>query len=541
MKKLIPFLVFSISLALPHPCVVAGNQKIGHHPQKSQIVSMRHHGDKLMMPGEVLSQKFNDSIYTYFWIPASSSWYLDEKEFRTKLASGELGQRLYSTLDTITHQWINNEKDIFQYFGSSSDVQTYSEEFWDPVSSNWIVEYYNHYSAPGQEDEYYSKMWNPLLGKFYDGSHELFQYDAAGNDTAETDQVWDSTSNNWVNAYKYTSVYSLNQKLQDLTLRWDSYLPGWVNKLKTEYIYDGSNFLVGMYNSYWDGVNWAQIERMLFTNNATGQPLEELDEYMNGSEWDTSGRTQYTYSASGQLIDKLLQGYYAGTHQWINNLDYSYSFFANGIRHTKLWEQWNPSDNSWIDFSYALYDTTGYSLESYYKYIDFLSYKIVGGHRYLDNYDIYSRFIQETGQVWDTVSGNWINVEQYTDTYEDNVTYVYIQELGTVWDGSNWVNNYEDIFYWSYPSGTGDLKYKSNVCFYENPMHQGNPIDCPSLDPAGNYRFELFDMNGRKVSESRITGNTPFFIDRSVCAGNYLLRISGNGKTVYSGKVIIED
>ena len=131
------------------------------------------------------------------------------------------------------------------------------------------------------------------------------------------------------------------------------------------------------------------------------------------------------------------------------------------------------------------------------------------------------------------------DVEKVQDTYEDPLNSYYIEELGTMWDGTNWNNEYKDVFFWSYPSGIENIKHQDRLCFYENPMEQGKPITCPFLDPSKTYQFDLFTMKGEKVYNEPVYSGMPFEINRPLSAGNYVLRISENGKTVYRDKVVV--
>jgi len=508
--------------------------RTNHHVERT------HHAEYSGLK-EALSEKFNDSIYTYLWKTSTSDWLLFEKEYRTKSPEGFVGQRLYLKLDTLSSQWVNDEKDILEYFGTSGDEQMVNYKTWDPVGSAWLDVYYVHNYTPGKSDEFYEKYWNAATRKFYYGYHVQNQYDVSGKDTVEIDQSWDTTTNNWVNSTKYSHTWLWQSLAYDLNMTWDTASMSWVNYTRTDYTYDGNNFLVQSLGFSWNGSNWIQNTRSSYTNNAAGLPLESILEYYNGSSWDTNSRSQFTYTADGLLLNQLNQGYNTGTHQWINSNEYVNTYFANGMYQTKASSKWNTIDNVWLTFSYNLYDSLGNGLENFYKNYNYSTFQFTSGVHYINLYDEHQRFLEETMQKLDTASGGWIDYERIIDSYEDDVSNVYVQELGTIWTGSDWVNEYKDVFYWSYPNGTGNLTNCSVRCFYENPIPRGAAIDCPFLEPDKTYRFELFSMEGKKVYETPVSGSASLIINRPVAAGNYFLRISENGRTVYRDKVVIVD
>jgi len=59
---------------------------------------------------------------------------------------------------------------------------------------------------------------------------------------------------------------------------WDTATSTWGNYQKTEFTYDAGNFLTES-NLYLWYLTWNLNGRSLYTNNAAGLPVEQLDEY----------------------------------------------------------------------------------------------------------------------------------------------------------------------------------------------------------------------------------------------------------------------
>jgi hypothetical protein len=320
---------------------------------------------------------------------------------------------------------------------------------------------------------------------------------------------------------------------------WDTATSTWGNYQKTEFTYDAGNFLTES-NLYLWYLTWNLNGRSLYTNNAAGLPVEQLDEYWNGSFWDTTSMIQCTYDATGtKLMTRLERNYNMTTHTWTNSRNLIQTYFLDDVMNTTLSQMWNTISSEWMNWSHHEYDAFGNSIDQYYISINPSTFEINYGSRYLDTYDVNNRFLMDIYQRWNTAANTWDDVEKVQDTYEDPLNSYYIEELGTMWDGTNWNNEYKDVFFWSYPSGIENIKHQDRLCFYENPMEQGKPITCPFLDPSKTYQFDLFTMKGEKVYNEPVYSGMPFEINRPLSAGNYVLRISENGKTVYRDKVVV--
>jgi hypothetical protein len=429
-------------------------------------------------------------------------------------------------------------RDDMQYFGSTGDLKMESYQQWDSVTSTWIQYYYEHFSAPGQEDESFEKYWNPVTRKYDYGYRYTFQYDLSGNQTENLYQEMDTATSLWVNYSKDSSRYGSSGIIEDILIYWDTATSSWDNYQKTEYTYDASDFLTETRWYSWY-LAWNLSGRSVYTNNGAGKPTGRLDESWNGASWDTTFMIQYTYDAGDtNILTMLERSYNTGTHTWTNRSNFINTYFPNGTVNTTLSQIWNTISNEWMSWGHHEYDAFGNSIDQYYLSINPTTFEINYGSRYLDTYDVNNRFLMDIYQRWNTVANTWDDVERIQDTYEDPVNSYYIEELGTMWDGTNWINEYKDVFFWSYPSGIENHQNQNRLCFYENPMEQGKPVNCPSLDPSKIYQFDLFSMKGEKIYSEPVAGGT-FVINCRLSSGNYLLRISENGKTVYRDKLIV--
>jgi acetyl esterase/lipase len=91
----------------------------------------------------------------------------------------------------------------------------------------------------------------------------------------------------------------------------------------------------------------------------------------------------------------------------------------------------------------------------------------------------------------------------------------------------------------SSPSAVAEIRDDNNLMVFPNPVTAGN-FEVSLLNIEGNPVFELFDVNGRKISEQKIlTANTN--IKCGLAAGMYFYRVSNNTNgTLANGKLIVQ-
>jgi hypothetical protein len=323
-------------------------------------------------------------------------------------------------------------------------------------------------------------------------------------------------------------------------MNWDTVVADWTENLKLEYIYDANNMLVETQQYWWYSGMWNSGPRSVYTNNSHGLPLVRIDENFNGSSWDTSYRVEFTYDASDTNISTTLeQSYDKINHLWLNRYMETTTYFSTGGISSYTAQLWNSVSNSWMTWRYFEYDNSGNTLDTYYFSIDQVTFAIAYGTRFIDTYDANGRIVQDIRKMWDAGSNGWVDYSKDVQTYEDPVNNYYVEEISTLWDGVNWVNDTKYLYYWSDPSGIDNRKEGARLCFYQNPMEQGQPVSCPFLDPAKTYQFDLISMKGEKVYNETLNGGCSFVINRTLSPGNYILRISANGKLVYRDKVVV--
>ena len=490
---------------------------------------------------EGLSEKWDDSIYTYYWKTNIEGWWLGTKEYLTPSPYNFVGTELFRNLDTVTQRWSNTWNNTYQYFGSTSDVQEATYKLWDPVNNTWIQYSYDHYYLPNKADAYFYKTWDPIKRKFTYGYNDTCQYNSNGNPVDERGQYLDTVSSLFVNTYRFTFSYNNASKLlEQISMGWDTTTSAWAANSKKDIIYDSVNMLIETQQYYWYQTSWLEAYRSFYTNNTAGFPIHRIDLAFNGLKWDTSGMATYTYNPSDTLlVNQLEWSYDSVTKTWTNKSNLTNTYFSSGKMKTSLGQIWNPVTSQWMNSQYNEYDSLGNSTDYYYINIDFSTFQTYSGFRVTNVYDDKNRFIQTTKQNLNTSTGDWDNVSKCVTSYESSESSNPILNFYSKWNGTSWVNDYEDVFYWSYPSGFANLKSKERPCFYENPLQEGTLINCPFLDPSKSYQFELFSLGSGIVLSLPINHGDTFMINRSLSTGSYILLISENGKPVYRDKVVV--
>ena len=75
-------------------------------------------------------------------------------------------------------------------------------------------------------------------------------------------------------------------------------------------------------------------------------------------------------------------------------------------------------------------------------------------------------------------------------------------------------------------------------CKYPNPFIQGNEINCV-LENGKDYELSIFDIQGRIIYYTSMSGNTSLNFNQQLPNGLYILTIQDERNIVYRDKLII--
>jgi hypothetical protein len=490
-----------------------------------------------MSPGALLL----DSVYGYNW--ASNNWSLNTKNYLLKNGSGKTTQSLFKKYNTGTGLFLDFARFLYSYSGTASVPTTITDQFW--YSGNWNTYQYAHYQTKDIPDTTYYKSWDNQHQKFTSGFKNTYQYNDSLLPLENITLDWDTTALDWLNTTKKTYSYTAAMKpLDQILLSWQNSTATWKNFYKYSEGYDLNGLLVNHYEYEWNdtAANWINTFRISYFNNQASQPylvVEELwDSYL--LKWDSLVQTSYIYNQFNWLMTVHTQIYQQDLGKWVESYLTYFTYFPSGDQRSMTGNVWDTSHLTWATDAYQEMDSITRKLaESYNLILDPLTFLTLGGTRNLYTYQSTGDTLSHVSQEWNGSGNDWANKTQVVYTYESHNLLSEVLNQGWTSSSSSWVNTKKSDYFYSEFIGIDEHPAKEKPCFYANPLVAGKLINCPFLDPSRVYKFDLFSMKGENVYSETVNSGTSFVINRSLSAGNYILRISENGKTVYRDKIVV--
>ncbi len=220
----------------------------------------------------------------------------------------------------IMNQWVNSEKETFQY-DSFGNMISYTSEYWLAVS--WVYK-----------------------------DHELYTYDNLGNILTRFVEKWDNGG--WQSMARYSYDYNqLGDRVFELAEEWVS--GGWKNSSKGSYVYDAQSYLKTYQVEVWLNGWWQYDTRHSFTYDSSGRLVTEtIENFINGS-WNNSKRDNYSYNFFNEVQSLLIEEWDNGA--WRNVSLSAYDYDASGNAESGryyVWDgsTWNQTEDGNLTISY---------------------------------------------------------------------------------------------------------------------------------------------------------------------------------------------
>lgn len=504
------------------------------------FISLATHGqtasflDPGMFRPEMIKQL--DSIYEYDWL--AGVWAVKTKNYKIRNGNGQISEDLYKKINPITSQWSNYLRYTNTYNGLNPIPVTITGQYWTAESS-WITWQYSHFVNKRVPDTVWEKTWEQQRQRFSGGNFLSYTFDANQNITSKTTLVWDTVSNDWTkSSMKDYSYNSNNMQVEEIFKIWGD--TSWINNFRKSDVYDPANNLISHTEYIWiDSTStWANIFRVLNTINESGELSYSLSQSWNPATmmWDSASQTQNIYNIEKLLLTSRTRIYDPFSAMWIEDSLKFYTYYQNYQRQSVTENKWNPLTNDWMPLIFFRYDSASQLLvEKYEQYVDNTTYSIAGGTRDTFAFDNNSDLVNHLIQEWNLTSGDWVNKARETYTYDESR---YLQEKQTqAWTG-DWTNFTMARYYYTALQGIGDKEMRK-FCSFANPMKAGSSVQCPELSPANRYDLSVYSLSGAIIWRKIFTGGEMVNIPSNIASGMYLMRLSENGRPVYSEKIII--
>lgn len=294
-----------------------------------------------------------DSTYFYLGNIFGESWF-NNKIYRVSQRNnaGNVLQAFDYEYDTLDFYWYPQRK----YEGSF--LNDTIRKLWlswakNKSTGSWMLADSIHFNINGSPNISWYKLWDQETGKFTEGKLSEFIYNEQGILHLTYNHIWDTIDGDW-DRDNYEVVYYNQNDLDSLRQFY-----------------------------YWNGINWIQERRILFSYNPKLEPREEIHQFWEGNAWinlrkwefiHKEGRIDEVYEYDWQEVleewiyaefsdysyypDALLEGitdYFWNGSEWLNATQKNYTYNEDQLTEEILTKVWSFSSETWNNVSLNSY------------------------------------------------------------------------------------------------------------------------------------------------------------------------------------------
>lgn len=322
-------------------------------------------------------------------------------------------------------------------------------------------------------------------------------YDNSYNQTSRLNQKWDGL--NWVDETKNIFTFDLNNnRISSLTQYWNG--NDWNDNTLFAYTFDSNNNMTSVVTKYWNGINLENHTKTTYTYDANNNRISYLWQEWNGIDWENYKKYIYTYAANNNMTDYIIQNWSGSS--WEDYNIYTNSFDANNNKISSLGKSWNGStweNDRLYTYTYdASHNLTSNLLQNW-EGMNWINYILI-----TKSFDVNNNTINELYQFWN--GSAWVNYIQWIDTFDENS--FWISDLTKEWNEEGSAIVYIDsTHFYSHAVLTGfnDIfKTGVGITVYPNPSSDKITIKTPAV--SQNYaKLTISNLNGQQLITRQLT------------------------------------
>jgi hypothetical protein len=298
-----------------------------------------------------------DSQYTRYWITSTNAW----SDFSRTIYyyDSKFNCTLENRSSSFSGSWTPSGR-LVRNFDANSNVLLLQQDYWSYPGQYYPSSRQTYtYNGQGLEVMSLGESWMSQTSVWQPNYSVERNYDANGNMILYLWRVWNQ--NALENSSRSTFTFSSNKNItQEIYESWSTSLNSWQNSSLANYSYDiFGNLLTGTLQA-WNGSAWVKDARFAATyaNNLMSTAVLEAWDPVAGI-WVKDQKYSFTYDASGNNLEELDQWWDKQLNAWVN--DYRYKSTYDGNNNQASWseEEWDAPSAKW-KFRYtwsALYDS----------------------------------------------------------------------------------------------------------------------------------------------------------------------------------------
>lgn len=435
--------------------------------------------------------------------------------------------------------------------------QYIADDVWLPQQR--IISSYNQWDLVDTttSHNYYAKD-----GIYVPSERKISSYDKRGRRTKLLYLTWNTQTEAWTPAYRYTYTYNKNNQLiSTLQEEPDPYVMGgeaWKNYLKTDYGYDKDGHENLYELNFWTGIEWFPYRgiyriydnnRLLqeygsFYNEMTGvyAPTYRHHYYYNGQgnktdflifyadstgKWDTTATETYFFDEQGRGTGSLTRVYSSAYGHLENTARETYFYNEEGVKDSVAHDAWDEG-GEWFHTMSLRYFFNEQGIRNGYIY-----YNLTGENAATDKYELeFNEYGDGTrARCFTLEKGGWVPADrralEVCDRYGNEImraNYLPLHEI-TVHYASGTKTPVPE------PDTTDtfieriNLLLDAQIDVYPNPASETLYVD---ITGEGVYEVSLSSMTGVVVEAFRMESGRKA-LNVSGCKGVYILRVAKAG------------
>jgi hypothetical protein len=355
--------------------------------------------------------------------------------------------------------------------------------------------YIRTWNVAGQNGEFLQEDWSG--NAFVNEYRTQYNYDAAGNRTHRTLQMWTGSAWKYVNRSIFTFVGS--KPVIETQSNWQDSV--WVPTFQYSYSYDANGYLAEELYQQYSADSLYNMFHFIYSNDAVGNRLQELERHWVVNAWQNFSRKANTYS-QGKLANYVLERWI--TNAWFNEAKLEYTYTPAGLVLTELTYQGNGAGWDTTHQKHFVYNGTQLILDSTLV-LSLNTWR--KDSRNIYTYDANGN--ADVVTVYDGVSNNWVNKTRID--YNFNTGYNNLDSALTErWLGGNWQTDYKRYYYYeeyNAPSAVTTLQQvRLAMSVYPNPAVTTLNVDFASAE-TGEGCLRVYTVNGQQVQLHQVILN----------------------------------
>jgi hypothetical protein len=385
-------------------------------------------------------------------------------------------------------------------------------------------------------------VYNPGTASYANMGRMKQTWDAKSNMLTYTEEYWDAPSSQWINSQKFINEYdTFNNMITHITQVWNVSSNSWLNISRERHLYNGDIFIDTVINQSWNSFSndWQNQTLTITSYDLNNDPAIETMLSWNGLQWTNAQRTLITFI--NKMETSRISQFWNGS-TWVNQIRYTHEYDTAGNMLNEIYSTWNNFSSVWDNSSKTAYtyDQANNMTEKLEQFWDFGTNNWRNSANSVYSYDTSKNNILQIDQIWNNATNFFQNVDRFRRTY--NANHQMTTQVADKWNiGGFWENRSGDQFNrYYYETYTLDIpatakKLDANLNIYPVPANNMLHIELGFTKPQA-FTAAIISITGKVIrqwGEQPTASYSKSINVNDLPAGNYILKVNtAEGQTV---------